>query len=506
MENNQGLVTNAPSNLVAWSDINNIRFKPGCVYKSPGKELLATTPGSRAVRDMFSFVDNSNLVRTIVCCDDKIYSYQNDFTEYLDITPTVANDSDSSSIWQFALIKGCPFLTNGVDAIWYWPSFGSVMIKATNIPLPKYMTTAYHRLLLGNVLESGYEYQARIRWSDIKNPLNFVVDKTVKAGHGDIVNMGDGMDTSERIKGLRSVGEITYIFADRTIWYLTLHSKPYTYKLNLLYGAKGLLASRAQVVVDGIVYMIGMDDFYTLTTQGQKSIGAQIRNSVFPNINAAASHLSFAYYQPSTREIFFCLPMLNSQSSSNPVNTAYIYNLELNNWSKADVDYLCHSYSWNTDQRLWDAALGDWDSNTDKWDTITNNGIMPYSVVGNDNGQILKLDSTYNNNGSAIYSYLESGDMELGDAEFDKLTDSLYLSMKPQDTDTPLIVQIGSRESLSHPIVWSKPTAFTIGISRKVDIRSNGKYHRIRLYTNQVDDKWTLESYRLEYTLRGRKR
>jgi hypothetical protein len=510
-EKNPGIVTNMPSNSIYWSTGKNIRFKPGCLYKTPGKSLLATVPSGRATRGMFTFIDNSGVIRTIVCCDDKVYSYHDEFAEYDDITPSPAPTSDSSAIWQFTLVGGCPIITNGVDGVWQWKNFSSIMTKLTNAPLAKYLTTSHHRLMLGNIQEGAYTYPARIRWSGVVDPTLWAIDKTVKSGQADIVNMGYGLDTSEKIKSMLGVGEITYIFADRTNWYTHLSLKPYGYKLNIIPNSTGLLASRARVAVNGTVYLIGNDDFYTLNTSEQKSIGFPIKNSVFPNINKSASYLSYAFYQPVTNEVFFCLPMLDNKSlSPTPVNTAYIYNLELNNWTVCDVDYLAHTYNWTTDQIEWANSQGTWDSQLDKWDTVSNNGILPYNVVGNSSGQIFKLDSTYDNNGSAIEAYIETGDMNLSTKYVDasdlfKSIDSVYPSLKPQDIDTPLLIQVGVRDSLSDPVKWSAPVAYTIGISRKADFRHEGLWVRFRFYTSQIEDQWTLESFMSKYSYRGRR-
>lgn len=510
-EKNSGITTNAPTSAVHWSTGKNIRFKPGCVYKTPGKTLMATVPGGRAIREFFTFVDNTGIVRTLVCCDNKIYSYHDDFTEYEDITPSTAPTSDGSAIWQVALVGGCPVITNGVDGIWQWKNFGSVMTKITNAPLAKHLTNSYHRLMLGNIQEGAYAYPARYRWSGVADPSAWTEDKQNKSGHGDIVKMGEGIDTSERIKSLLGNAELTYFFSDRSIWYANIVNSPYSYKLDLIKDSTGLLASRARVAVRGKVFMVGSDDFYTVNPSGQQSIGFPIKNSVFPNINKAAAYLSYAFYQPVTNEVFFCLPMMDSKSlSPTPVNTAYIYNLELNNWAVCDVDYLAHTYGWETNQIEWDNAQGAWDSQSDKWDTVSNNGILPYNVVGNSSGQIFKLDSTYDNNGVAIDAYIETGDSLLSTEfvngqSFYKVIDSVYPVMKPQDIDSPLMVQIGSRKFLSDPIKWSVPMAYTIGISEKVDFRHEGMWFRVRFYTSQLEDKWTLESFMMKYSYRGRR-
>lgn len=510
-EKNSGIVTNAPSYQVNWATGKNIRFKPGCIYKTFGKTLLATVPGGRAVRDSFTFIDNSGIIHTIICCDDKIYSYHDDFTEYDDITPVIPPNSDSTSIWQFALIGGCPIITNGIDGIWQWNNFSSVLVKIVNIPYAKYLTTSYHRLMLANIQEGAYSYPARIRWSPPANPTYFTIDKNAKSGQADIVNMGSGIDTSEKIKSVLGDGEDTYIFADRTIWLATIVNSPYSYRLNMISGDDGLLASRARVKAKGSIWFIGNDDFYKLDRSGKQSIGFPIKNSVFPNINKSAAYLSKTFYQPATNEIFFCLPMLDNKSvTSSPINTAYIYNLELQNWSIMDMDFLSHTYNWSTDQIEWNNASGTWDSQTDRWDEISNNGILPYSVVGNSIGQIFKFDTGYDNNTTAIESYIETGDIDFSNkfhilTDYFKAIDSVWPGVKPQDVDTPLLIQVGTRSSLHQPISWSEPAAYTIGINDKVDIRKEGKWIRLRFYTMQLGDQWTLDNYSIRYTLRGKR-
>ncbi len=498
--NNPGIVTNAPTTDVVWSTGRNVRFKPGCVYKTLGKTLLTTVPNSLPIRAMFTFRAYDNVFRTIVCCDTKVYSYSEEFGTYSDITPSPAPDSESTDIWQFALVGGLPMLTNGVDGIWKWASLGSALQKMS-IPKAKYMINSMHRLLLGSVTENGYNYPARARWSKSTKPEIFTIGKEGKGGRADFIKMtGDGIEALERIVGFSNYKNKVLVHTEQNIYAMDYYQSPYDYQSTIFAEGVGLVGARA-VTKDkyGINYLTGQEDFYMITDIASP-IGFPIRNSVFPNLNKDAIRTAFSFYKPDTKEIFNCVPV----NSGSP-NKAYIYNTELKNWSICDVDYTCHTYNFKQDISSWDnLTFGSWDEITDsQWDKLSENGVLPYSVVGDSSGNIFKLDDSANNNGEAIEAYIETGDMLFDNPVFSKNITEIFPSVKPQSADTQLLIQVGTRESLHQQIEWSNPMAYTIGVDEKADFLSNGKYVRLRFYTNQLDAEWILDGYYLNYTLGG---
>lgn len=497
---NAGIVTNLPTTDVIWSTGRNIRFRHGCVYKTLGKTLIETIPNGIPIRAMFTFKGYDNAFRTVVCCDTKVYAYAEEFTTYTDITPTPAPDSESTDIWQFTLVGGLPIITNGVNGIWKWPSFGSVL-QIMSIPRAKYLTTSMHRLMLGAITEGGYEFPARARWSKATKPEIFDIGKEAKGGRHDFIKMtGDGTEAMDRLSGFSNYKNRVYAFTEQNIYAMEHYRSPYDYQSPIFAEGVGLLGARA-VAKDknGVNYLTGQEDFYMLADT-IAPIGFPIRNSVFPNLYKEAVRTSFSFYKPDTREIFYCVPI-----GSNTPNTAYIYNIELKNWSICDVDYTCHTHNWKQTVSSWENLnFGSWDEITDsEWDKLSENGVLPYSVVGDTSGRIFKLDSGANNNGNAIESYIETGDMLFDNAVFNKNITEIFPSMKPQSADTQLLVQVGSRESLHQQIEWSAPVACTIGVDEKADFLENGKYIRLRFYTNQKDAEWILDGYYLNYNFGG---
>jgi hypothetical protein len=245
---------------------------------------------------------------------------------------------------------------------------------------------------------------------------------------------------------------------------------------------------------------MGEDDFYMLTDTVTE-IGFNVRNACFPNLNKSVIDTAFAFYQPSKREVWFCVAAGNNTTP----NQAFIYQKETKSWSINDVDFLAHTFNWDETNTTWDTLpYGSWDAITDaRWDLMSTTGIIPYEVVGDDQGNIFKFDYGYNNNGAAITGYLETGDMDLGDSSVSKILKTLFPEFKSQEEQTVVLFQIGTRRSLSDDISWSNPIPFILGVSNKCDFRKNGKYIRIRLYSSELDTPWIFNKLKIEYDTQG---
>lgn len=495
-----GIITNRPSTSVGWSTGRNVRFRPGAVYKTPGKELLATVTGNLPIRAMFTFRGHDGTFRTIVCCDTKVYSYRNNFTLSTDITPAPAPTGGANDAWQFGLIGGMPILSNGKNAVWKWADFGSTLTSLANAPtVCRALAVANNRVLVGNIQEGAGDYPARVRWPGIGEPEYWTKDLTGKSGGHDLINPSStGIDAIERIQAFGHDGARVVIYAERNTWFATPADFPMTYRFDIGLPDVGLIAPRAHLFAKGVSAFMGADDFHMTTGT---TFGFDIYNSVFPNLNKSAIKSAFSFYKPTTKEMFFCFPTADSTTP----NTAAIYQLETKAWSLCDCDYLCHAVAYDETGYTWDEApFGSWDAAGDSaWDDMSKAGIVPYEAVGDAQGRIFKFDAGDNNNGAAITGYIETGDLDMGSSTFNKALKEVWPSLKPQSRQTPLLIQVGVRSNLGQPVEWSRPTPFIIGIDHKVDFRKTGKYVRFRFYTDQKDTPWILDGYGYKFSLAG---
>lgn len=491
-----GIVTNLPTTSVVWSLGRNVRFKPGAVYKTLGKSLLTTVPGSLPVRGMFTFKGYDGVFRTIVCCDSKVFSYTNTFTSYSDITPASPPTGGSANIWRFSLIGGMPILTNGKDAIWKWSNFGSNLAVLSNAPVyAKALTTFMNRVILGNLQEGAYASPSRMGWSGIAEPEFWTENFTGKSGRKDLAPHFTGTSGADQVQDFAVRGRQLIIYGEHNVWVADNAAHPATFSFDIEVPDKGLLSPRLASLGGGVNYFMSQDDIIPLHPD-LGPIGFALRNSIFPNLNKSALSTAFSFYKPSTREFFFCVP---TALNATP-DTAYVYQTETKAWSICDCDYLCHAFAFDETGYTWDTApYGSWDAAMDSdWDSMSKTGIVPFEVVGDSQGRIFKMDSTNNNNGAAISGFIETGDFSGERSTIRKALSEVWPSFKRQSTRTHVMVQVGYRDSIHQDVRWSLPEPVEVGVDDKVNFRTSGMYFRLRFYTDQKDSPWIMDGVQYE--------
>lgn len=509
-----GIITNLPTTSVVWSGGRNVAFKPGCVYKIFGKDLLATIT-NMPIMAMFTFKAYDNVWRTIVCCNNRIYSYTNNFTVGQDITPSVPPNSNSTDTWNFGMIKGMPVLSNGKNPPWKWNNFSTILspipqgiFTIEGIPsICKALHVINNRVVVGNIQEGGYAFPARLRWSDTIDVENWDRDLKLSSGSKDCVNPHSSNSGIDEIQAINNIGTRLIVFCERNIWIGTHAEFPEIYTFVSSDRDIGIIGKKALVKTPYGIFFIGHEDFYKITDTTPEAIGFRIRNSCFPNINKSKAETSFCYYKPSTREVVFCVPTGNNQTP----DTAFVYQIETDSWTMWDVDYLCHTFYYDSNNMVWDnIPYGSWDNIQDsRWDELGTTGVLPNEVVGNTSGQILRFDYGNNNNGEAINSYIETGDIVLKNPDgadlyyINKIIQEIWLSMKPQISTNAIMVQVGTRNNVHDDIDWSQPSPYIIGVSRNVCIRRTGKYIKLRFYSDSLNTPWIMDNWSMKYNLGG---
>lgn len=507
-ENNPGIVSNLPSSQVSWSTGLNVRQRVGCIYKSPGRSTLATVTNSPAVRAMFTFKGYDNVWRTLVCCDTKIYSYTSNFGTAADITPSTPPSSGATDVWQFALIGGIPILSNGVNTPWKWDLSGNPMTVLAGAPqICKALHVHKNKLITGNIQEGAYSFPARLRWANTLQPDGgWVTDLKGLSGGKDLIPESTTMQGTDDIQAITSQGERLIVFCERNMWHGTPAAWPLDYSWQAMDTGLGLIAPRAYVKTPkGLVYFMGQEDFHVIT-DGIQDIGFPIRNSVFPVLNKSKIKTAFCFYKNSTREVYFCC----ATGSSTIPDMAAIYNEETKSWTFEECDYLSHALQFDSTNYTWDSLdtlpWTYWDdpASANRWENIGDTGIIPYDVVGTSAGKIEKTDTGFNKaDGNAINGYIETGDYVLDNVTLNKIIHEVIPTLKPQDTMNAVMIQVGVRENLHKDIEWSNPQAFTVGVSRHINIRKMGKYCRIRFITDIEDSPWILEGFSMKFSYGG---
>jgi len=495
LEVDKGISTQFPSNKVAFATGNNVRITPGFVSKTLGKALAVSLPNTPPIRAMFTFVGVDGAVRTIVCCDAKVYAYNSTFSGYTDITPSPAPTGGASDIWQFALVAGIPVLTNGKDYFWVWSSptvntltYNSTLsvlytLDATNVRInkAKNISSCMHRIVASNIVSAYYPggntvtHPGRVYWSEPGNPLNWTIDTTNKAGYQDLVFYQDGIAAQANIKAQITRGHEVFFFAERGLWKADFAAAMRNFII--VNPITEILSSRALCRKEEAIYFIGKNDLFWTGGGDPTAFGLPIRDELFNNLNASAIATAFCFAPYGTAEVWFCV----ATGSNTAPNKAFVYNTETKSFSIHDVDFSCHAEALYTG--------------------------VPYDVVGNASGQILILDSGFNTAaGLAIDGRIETGDLDFGLPNNVKTIAEVIPHLEYQDIVSELMVQVGVKNQMPDDLRWSDPVPFTIGVSDKCDLngfRRGGKFVRVRFYSELLTSPWKMSGYTINYEVGG---
>ena len=278
------------------------------------------------------------------------------------------------------------------------------------------------------------------------------------------------------------MGHHVYFWTDRNIWGCDFSQ---VIKQFLIVGKDvELYHPKAICRKKDIFYFIGRDDLYTFNGGRVTPIGAPIREDLFDNINESALDVMFSFAPHGTKEIWFCIPT----GTSTVPDTAYVFNYELEVWTIVDVDFLCHSES----------------------DIDGVSLLISKDIVGNPVGEVLQFDSGFNRpyggTTSSISGTIETGDMDLESPDMQKRVSDVFAELELQDEITELMIQVGFRRRLADDLVWSDPVPFTIGVSDFCDFcdfRKEGKYVRLRFFSDVLDSPWKLLGYTIKFEFGG---
>ena len=472
----KGIVTQFPTTKVAFTTGNNVRVTGGYISKTLGKAIITTTSGAQPVRAMFTFVGTDGAVRTIVCCDSAVYAYNSALGSPSDITPNPAPTGGATDVWQFELVGGLAILSNGKDSIWKWAAYNTVLTALAGASTwGKRLTSCMNQLIVSNLLEGGYTYPGRVRWSEKGNPENWTLDTTNKAGRHDIMHYHTGVAAHANIKASIARGHEVFFFTERGLWKSDFSAAMRNFII--VNPITEILSSRALCKKEETIYFIGKNDLFWTGGGDPTAIGLPIRAELFDNLSDSYLHTAFVFSPYLTDEVWFCV----ATGSNTAPDKAFIYNTETKSFTIQDVDFLCHA------EVLYTA--------------------VPYDVLGNAAGQILRLDSGYNKaDGTAIDGKIETGDMTFDLPDTMKVVSDVIPEFAAQDTVSDLMVQVGVKNRVPDDLRWSDPVPFTIGASERCDFngfRKEGKYIRLRFYSDQLTSPWKMSGYTIKYEIAG---
>jgi len=210
-------------------------------------------------------------------------------------------------------------------------------------------------------------------------------------------------------------------------------------------------------------------------------------------------------------EIWLCVPTVGNTYPDIAVVWNYRENTitvrDLPGWSfiapGVNVDSSGGSSTWDTLTGTWDTLQGTWDP--------ANLFATQYGLLGCDhtNTKLFRLDSTNQDNGSNMVTYLERTGLSLigvdssGRPFSDMSRRKVATRIRIRAAGDPFQVKLGSQEEIDSTVVWSAAKTFTPGVDDYLDLIAQGRLLAVRFESN-ADVAWEIRGYDLDIMPLGR--
>jgi hypothetical protein len=371
-----------------------------------------------AVMDLEYFRDSQSVGHLAAFTTAQAYRYAS--PNFVDITNVGGNYTGGlDDIWD---VDFCPNVagpdtlwvvaTNGKDPVQKWDGtnankFVNLLggkVADSNLTYSKSVSMFQGSLVHLNLRESGKQLTRSVKWSDTGQIE--VYDNSATPGiSGDFV-LFQGFDEGQRLEPLSN-----YLVAYRSesIHLMSFTGAPFYFSQQQVVSGIGLLAPRCLLNLDTRHLFLGNDDVYIFNGVDLESVGAEIRDQLFSELDQSVVHRSLMTYDATRMQAQLVVP---GPGNNGYPNTWWLFNLNTGVWSgpirgrfaTGAGDYFRSS------NITWDSLVGNtWNGMVGSWDSKVNATSLPIVLFGQANGIVYQVDgSVVTADGVAVNGRLES--------------------------------------------------------------------------------------------------
>ena len=308
-----------------------------------------------------------------------------------------------------------------------------------------------------------------IAFSDQENELEFEPKITNTAGS---LRLSSG---STIVGAVKSRQEIV-IFTDTSVYSMQFTGPPFTFSVNLINEATGLVGPNAAVTAPQGVFFMSYDNFYVYNGTVQK-LPCSVLNFVFSNFNSSQAYKVSAFTNSKENEIGWFYPSENSQE----IDKYVIYNYEEQVWYYGELV-----------RTVW-----------------LDSGVEPFPQAVGSNS-LFEHEFGFNDDGSEMTNvFIESSDFDLGDGDS-------FTFLKKLIPDVKFLTNTGNLNLVTKVRNFPGDSLSTVATSNVTPttqqnfIRGRGRQAVLRVASNDgnvgnLDIGWRLGATRLDLRTDGRR-
>ena len=329
---------------------------------------------------------------------------------------------------------------------------------------------------------NGVQDPLLVRFSSQENAVDWFPTSTNTAG--DLI-LGSG---SEFVQAVETKREIL-VWTDTSLHSMRFIGPPFTFGIQQLASNITIMGPNAAVATEDVVYWMGIDNFYTYSGQ-TKQLNCTVKDHVFNDFNFSQADKVYGGINSEFSEVIWLYPSETNSlaSGGSGENDKYvIYNYKDDIW-----------YYGNLSRSAW-----------------LDRGIRTFPIAA-ESGYLYNHEFEYDDDGSAMTSFIESAPMDIGDGDKFALATTVVPDLtfvgstalsSPQATFTLKArtepgAAYGSTSSGSAVRTASSPVeTFT----ELLNLRVRGRSFAIKVDSSALGTKWKLGSPRVDIRPDGRR-
>jgi hypothetical protein len=366
-------------------------------------------------------------------------------------TPNASNDR-----FRFTQFGNVILGTNYSDPIQAYTLGTSTLFAdlSASAPVCKYLTVVRDFVVTAFTTETSVVYPSRVRWSGINDETAWGSSQLTQADFQDIPDGG-------QIIGIRG-GEFGLVFMEKAIHRMSYVGTPFIFQFDNISRGKGCIAASSIAQVQGVTFFLSDDGFYMCDGQNVTPIGSEkVDRWFFSTADESAFDSMSAAVDPVRKLVIWNFKNTFAQRQ------LAIYNFKTQKWTYGDAgaDYISDASTAATTLEGLDSISSSIDALTVSLDSILYMG-GKYFLGGTSGAYVV----TYN--GQPATGTITTGDIDAGGR-------SVVTLARPQVDGGSASVAVASRTLLSE--VPSYGTAVAADSENRVSLRSNGRYHRLKV-------------------------
>ena len=319
-----------------------------------------------------------------------------------------------------------------------------------------------------------------IRWSDQENYNEWTPNVINTAGSQRIAG-GSEIRSAKPAKGT------ILVWTDTAMHSMAYIGPPFIYGFRQLGNDCGAVSLNATIIVNDIAYWMSNGTFFRYAGTVQE-VPCSVINHVFDNINQVQYSQVYcgsnAFYAEVTW--YYC------SANSDQIDRYVVFNYEENSWYFGTIERSIYQ----------DNAVTEFPIGGTYFPNSTANTISTINGLTSGRTLLYNIEDGVNADGSAIISYIESGDGDIADGEEFSFIDKIIPDFKSQVGNA--IITLRTRD-YPNDTKYESTNVVANSTTRYSSVRARGRQVAIRVQTNDLGDYWRFGTLRVNVNADGKR-